>query len=144
MPSPRSTDDTVDLPKVSDDDDGNNKKCCQCGKDLRGHRRFKDSVGYWCKDCHRVDKARNTMAEARCPDCGRMRPLDKLYTMPDGVQVCSACKKERQKEAEKYEIKAAVEAEEKWQQRKPLYIMFAVLIVLGVIVLVREIFRFFG
>src|SRR5215510_2363012 len=28
------------------------KVCCQCGKSLEGHRRFKDSIGYWCKDCH--------------------------------------------------------------------------------------------
>lgn len=147
MDPSRHSDDTVDLPKVETDAeldaaaDPNSKRCCQCGKDLRGHRRFKDSVGYWCKDCHRLDKARNKQPEGRCPDCGRMRPLDKLFQASDGTQVCSNCLKERQKELEKYAVKEAAEAEEKWQQRKPLYIMLGILILLGVIVVVQGVIR---
>lgn len=136
MASSGHSDDTVDLPKV-EADDGNlsGKRCCQCGKDLRGHRRFKDSVGYWCKDCHRVDKARTTVAEARCPDCGRMRPLDKLYQTEDGTQVCAACMKERKVSAEKYAVKAAIEDEVKGAERRKLYILFGILGLLGIIVI---------
>jgi NMD protein affecting ribosome stability and mRNA decay len=138
------SDDTVDLPKVESDDDGNKKKCCQCGKDLRGHRRFKDSVGYWCKDCHRVDKARNTVPEGRCPDCGRMRPLDKLYQTDDGSQVCSECLKERKKQAEKYAVKYEADKVEKWQERSKTLILLGVLGLLAVIVLVRFVMGLFA
>src|SRR5437868_4615709 len=32
------------------------KVCWKCGRDLTGHRRFKDSFGYWCIDCHKADQ----------------------------------------------------------------------------------------
>jgi hypothetical protein len=32
------------------------KRCCRCGKDLTGHKRFKDRTGYWCRRCHDADK----------------------------------------------------------------------------------------
>jgi hypothetical protein len=128
------SDDTVGLPQGAMEDDGNSKKCCNCGKDLRGHRRFKDSIGYWCKDCHRVDLKRNTAAEARCPDCGRMRPLDKLF-MVDGRNICSACRKEVLAQAEKAAVTAQIEKEVESAERRKLYMMFGVLIVLGALLL---------
>lgn len=138
------SDDTVDLPKVETEDDGNNKKCCQCGKDLRGHRRFKDSVGYWCKDCHRVDKARNTIPEGRCPDCGRMRPLDKLYQQDDGSQVCSACVKERAKIAEKYAVKNLIENETKSGERFKTYVMVGIFSILAIVLIGQQVSKLFG
>ena len=32
------------------------KRCCRCGKDLTGHKRYKDRLGYWCRSCHSLDK----------------------------------------------------------------------------------------
>src|SRR5882757_5545734 len=120
-PYQEESDDTVDIPRMeSAVDETGGKSCCQCGKDLRGHRRFKDSVGYWCKDCHRVDVQRHVVPEGRCPDCGRMRPLDKLYMTGDGVQVCSVCLKERQGKAEKYAVRAHVENQIKGAERRKI------------------------
>ena len=31
------------------------KRCCRCGKDLTGHKRYKDHFGYWCRSCHNAD-----------------------------------------------------------------------------------------
>lgn len=31
------------------------KRCCRCGKDLTGHKRYKDRFGYWCRSCHKAD-----------------------------------------------------------------------------------------
>lgn len=101
--------DTVDEPELqvesassstNNSAEKNDKVCCSCGKDLRGHRRWKDSAGYWCKDCHRVDRARNTVPEQRCPDCGRMKAVDKLREY-DGEQICNSCAKIRDDEKER-------------------------------------------
>jgi len=111
---------------------GTVKRCHKCGKDISGHRRFKDSLGYWCKDCHRLDKAQNTVAEARCPDCGRMRPLDKLY-MHDDHQICASCLKVRKSEADRAAHRAIAEQAHKSHERRGLYIL---LIVAGLLVLI--------
>jgi hypothetical protein len=117
------------------------KRCHKCGKDLTGHRRFKDSLGYWCKDCHRVDKARNTIPESRCPDCGRMRPLDKLVTTDDGTQVCLSCLKERKAEATKLSHRAEAAYVHQRHERRNLYILAGVFVALILIVAVHKILR---
>jgi NMD protein affecting ribosome stability and mRNA decay len=138
------SDDTVDLPEeergsASGSEGG--KVCCSCGKSVEGHRRFKDSAGYWCKDCHRVDRKRQQAPEGRCPDCGRMRPIDKLITAEDGAAVCSACMKERVKKAERFAVKAANDAAEVAEERRTIYIYGGVVAVIVVIVLVSLVFR---
>lgn len=70
------------------------KICCQCGKDVSGHTRFKDSRGYWCKDCHKEDMA--AMGEVKCDSCGRSFALERLIDI-DGHKYCATCDKERQK-----------------------------------------------
>jgi len=139
MDASRHSDDTVDIPKMELDTEPGGKTCCQCGKDLRGHRRFKDSIGYWCKDCHRVDKARHTVAEARCPDCGRMRPLDKLYQTENGTQVCKQCMNDRSEKAKKYATKIAIESEVKGGERMKVYVMVGVVVVRVLVVLWQNI-----
>lgn len=136
------TDDTIDLPQNALEE-VNAKKCCNCGKDLRGHRRFKDSVGYWCKDCHRADKARHKEPEGRCPDCGRMRPLDKLFAMPDGRQVCSNCKKTAQAELEKKQVKILAQEEEDASERRKLYVLFGILLAIGLVAAFQVLHKYF-
>ncbi len=71
------------------------KVCCRCGKDLTGHTRFKDSLGYWCKECHRSEKKERE--GERCSECGRAFPPEKL-TEWEGEYRCATCEKARQKE----------------------------------------------
>src|SRR3954468_11681306 len=71
------------------------KVCVRCGKDLAGHRRFKDSFGYWCKDCHRADKAEKVAAEPQgvpCELCFRSVAEESLTSF-DGKRLCSRCLK---------------------------------------------------
>ena len=69
------------------------KVCWKCGKDLRGHRRLKDSHGYWCINCHREDQEKEKLKGVECPICHRtVRP--ETLTMVDGVKRCSRCTKE--------------------------------------------------
>src|ERR1700722_8324529 len=47
------------------------KICCQCGKDLAGHKRLRDSRGYWCFACHKLDQEANKPQGKRCSSCSR-------------------------------------------------------------------------
>jgi hypothetical protein len=138
--------DTVDEPNFSTGVVGSptTKRCHKCGKDLTGHRRFKDSLGYWCKDCHRVDKARNTIPESRCPDCGRMRPLDKLVTTEEGTQVCLSCLKLRKQEAIKLSHRAEAAYQHKRHERRNLYILAGVFVALLLIVGIDKLVKSMG
>ncbi len=133
-----STADTVDEPELQVDygagseRGGPEKRCCQCGKDVRGHTRFKDSLGYWCKDCHKADKKRSTATETRCPDCGRMKPIDKMQLVKDQY-VCQTCAKVRAAEAKKVMEKMAIEHIRRKHETRGLKMM---LIIAGVLVAV--------
>ena len=66
---------------------GKPKTCCNCGRDLTGHRRFKDSVGYWCKDCHRADKARAKVHETKCPGARHFLDIGMLGEVDDDLPI---------------------------------------------------------
>jgi hypothetical protein len=140
--------DTVDEPELqiesaSTSGEKNDKVCCSCGKDLRGHRRWKDSAGYWCKDCHRVDRARNTVPEQRCQDCGRMKPLDKLKEY-DGEHICVGCAKIRddEKEIKQRKLEAKMAAEE--LQTKNFRKWMIIGIAMSVLILIAMLAQLFG
>ena len=63
------------------------KKVCRvCGKDLRGHRRYKDDRGYICPDCDRLERARRIP----CAECGKHVPPESLK--PWGpISICTRC-----------------------------------------------------
>src|SRR4051812_28884030 len=47
------------------------KICRSCGKDLKGHRRLKDSRGYICVKCAEAENAANDDPTLiPCPECG--------------------------------------------------------------------------
>ncbi len=62
------------------------KICRSCGKNLKGHRRYKDSRGYICVACDRDDKARRVP----CAECGKPTLPESLR--PFGpVSICVRC-----------------------------------------------------
>jgi hypothetical protein len=67
------------------------KVCCQCGTDLTGKERLRDSRGYWCKDCHRSDKKASEPQGVRCPDCGRV-VLPGAIVEWDNRKICESCR----------------------------------------------------
>jgi hypothetical protein len=69
------------------------KVCCKCGKDLTGKKRLKDSLGYWCPDCHRADEKSKEVQGVKCEQCGRIVPGQSL-TSSDGKKICSRCLRE--------------------------------------------------
>ena len=133
------SDDTVDeLPDGSIPAGARRAKvCCNCGKDLTGHRRFKDSVGYWCKDCHRTDKARHKAMETKCPDCGRLIPINALQQYQDR-RICFNCYKEAMVRDRREYSKQVSQREHTKHEKTRLLILAAVALVLIVIILVGK------
>jgi hypothetical protein len=72
------------------------KYCCQCGIDLTGQKRLRDSVGYWCYDCHKADQRAHHTKGEHCADCGRLVAPEALSDY-SGLRICQSCRSERNK-----------------------------------------------
>jgi transcription initiation factor IIE alpha subunit len=72
------------------------KVCCQCGVDVTGKKRLKDSRGYWCYDCHKKDleKQGQTRVQITCPDCGESFDEQKMI-QHGGSLLCKECYRHR-------------------------------------------------
>lgn len=110
------------------------KVCCQCGKDLRGHRRLKDERGYWCVNCHKEDERVNGPLRVRCAGCSRKVPPNTLEDY-DGIKLCLLCRKERLEVAkQKRRFSKVGDKYYKSQDLKRLMIMLGVVVLLLVII----------
>jgi hypothetical protein len=76
------------------------KVCCRCGTDLKGKKRLRDSLGYWCVECHRADQAANAPKGVRCADCGRV-VAEAALTEYDGIRICVKCLEDRKELAKR-------------------------------------------
>jgi hypothetical protein len=119
------------------------KVCCQCGKDLNGHRRLRDSRGYWCYACHKLDKEAKKPKGAACGDCGRIVPEAALSDC-EGTMICAACRAERRERAKERRRLSPVKTDAHDEMaKKRLYWMLAIVAVLLVIILLRT-FKIIG
>ncbi len=119
------------------------KVCCQCGKDLNGKKRLRDSRGYWCAACHKLDKAAHAPKGIKCADCGRVVPEAGL-TEYEGLQICGPCRTQR-KNLEKEQRRLSpvkTTAYEELNKRKLLGLL-AVVGVLVIIIILRQ-FKLIG
>src|SRR5690606_36455718 len=72
--------------KISDVAVDIEKVCRVCGKNLKGHRRYKDERGYICPQCDRDERARRIP----CAECGKPVPPESLR--PWGpISICTRC-----------------------------------------------------
>jgi ribosomal protein L34E len=119
------------------------KVCCQCGKDLNGHRRLRDSRGYWCYACHKLDKEANKPKGVACADCGRIVPEAALGEY-EGRQICGACRSEHKDLAKEQRRLSPVKttAHDEMAKKSLLWVL-AVVGVLLIIILLRT-FRIIG
>lgn len=113
------------------------KVCCQCGKDLVGKRRLRDSRGYWCYACHKLDQEQNKIEGVRCADCGRVVPESAL-TEYDGARICALCRADR-KEADREKMRMAPIDSKAYQEldKKRLIWLAGVLAVLLLIIIIH-------
>jgi hypothetical protein len=69
------------------------KICCMCGKDVSGKKRLRDSLGYWCMDCHRADQKKHKPQGVGCPKCGRIVKPETII-VEENQKMCSRCYRE--------------------------------------------------
>jgi hypothetical protein len=114
------------------------KVCCQCGKDLTGHRRLRDSRGYWCYACHKLDKEANKPKGEKCEGCSRIVAEAALADY-EGKMLCSACREEIKATArEKRRLSPVKTGAHDDLAKKRLLWLVAVLVVLAVIIILRQ------
>ncbi|MDB5328423.1 MAG: hypothetical protein JWM57_3992 [Phycisphaerales bacterium] len=108
------------------------KICRSCGKDLKGHRRLKDSRGYICVKCAEAENAASDDPTLiPCPECGRKLRSEGITTY-NGSVMCKRCAAEM-KELKKYKAPppgAAIHAEAQKQSVVRLVVFGGVLLVI--------------
>jgi hypothetical protein len=119
------------------------KVCCQCGKDLSGKKRLRDSRGYWCPACHKIDRAAHSPSGEKCADCGRIVSEAALSDY-EGRQICAPCRTER-KRLEKEQRRLSPVKTNAYHQhdKRKLFGLLTVLAVLLLIIILRQL-KFIG
>jgi hypothetical protein len=105
------------------------KICRVCGKDLKGHRRFKDEKGYICRDCDRDERARRIP----CAECGKPVPPEALR--PWGpISICTRCWADHESDP-KLRIKRKVSSRPWEELEKKTVLAISAVVVLGLFVI---------
>ena len=116
------------------------KLCCQCGKDLAGKKRLKDSRGYWCVDCAKKDEAdRKAAAEGdRCPECARVVPPGALVSF-ENKMICSRCAREHReiRKPGSKKFHAIDDTQFQKEDKRKMYVALAVAGVLFIFILIN-------
>ena len=113
------------------------KVCCKCGKDLSGKKRLRDSLGYWCVECHRADEAANAPKGVKCAECGRV-VAEGAITNYDGIKICGRCLEDRKEQAKRDRKFGKVDDRSfKEHEKQRLYLFLGILGVLFLIIVLR-------
>jgi hypothetical protein len=112
------------------------KVCCQCGKDLSGHRRLRDSRGYWCYACHKLDKEANKPKGEKCPECSRVVAESAMGDF-EGRRVCGKCREELKEKAKEQRRLSPVktDAHEELAKHRLFWIMGIAAVLVLIIIL---------
>ena len=113
------------------------KVCCMCGKDLSGHKRFKDSRGYWCPECNAEDQKQKEDKGTPCAQCGRKVP-EQSMTSVDGKLMCTRCVREQRelRAPGNKKYRAVDDRTFKEYEKKKMLIMGAILFVLAILMII--------
>jgi DNA-directed RNA polymerase subunit RPC12/RpoP len=115
------------------------KVCCKCGKDVTGRKRLRDSLGYWCYECHKADQDAKRPEGVKCPECGRRVASSALMDY-DGVFICSRCYKDHMEfSKQKEKFRPGVPSDTYHQHdRKRLFILVAIFLLLLLIIILSK------
>ena len=110
------------------------KPCVSCGKDLRGHRRYKTPRGYLCHACEKLDRTRRLP----CAECGKPTLPENLR--PWGtVSICPACHADHEADPTKRRLKKVstrrFEAEDVQKTIVIAIVVVALLLVVGFVMM---------
>jgi hypothetical protein len=105
---------------------------------LTGKKRLRDSRGYWCYACHKLDQEANKPKGERCADCGRIVAAAALSEF-EGRRVCGACRAEGKDLARERRRFSPVKTGAHDQLAKlRTYWLFGILAILVVIIILRQ------
>ena len=112
------------------------KVCCQCGKELEGKKRLRDSRGYWCYACHKLDQEANKPKGERCADCGRKVAAAALSDF-EGRRICGSCRNDRKEKAvaERRRSGVSTEGHDRLTKTRLLWMCAIVAVLLAIIIL---------
>lgn len=113
------------------------KRCHVCGKDLKGHRRWKRDAGYICATCREQEKAGGDPADDRetCADCGKkLKPAGMVDY--EGMRICRTCHASR-KELDKHKPKLIHSTHHDAHEKMKMKLAAAVLLTIALILLVK-------
>ena len=121
-------------PEFAEDPSSTGEKVCRtCGKNLKGHRRFKDSRGYQCAQCALSEQHQDVQANlVPCTECGRKLKIDGITTYEDRV-MCKRCASEKRELSKFKPPIAGIVVKEKEAEKATLRNL---LIVAGVLLLI--------
>ncbi len=114
------------------------KLCIVCGKDVRGHRRVKDSRGYMCYDCAKAEAAAEKEGTVRCAECARRVKPQGLVEY-GGIKICRKCFNDH-KEIKKKAVKKVATRHYELHEKKTLIWLAVVFCILGCFVLYSWLF----
>jgi hypothetical protein len=114
------------------------KVCCQCGKELAGKKRLRDSRGYWCYACHKADKTANAPKGVKCADCSRV-VNETALTNYEGMRICGPCRSIRKQQAKENRRLSPVKTDAYHQlDKRRLLWLLGVVALLVLIIILRQ------
>ena len=134
--------DTVSIPSqpAETTSDTAPKLCIVCGKNVSGHRRVKDSRGYLCYTCAKAEVKEEKKGTVPCTECGR-RMKEAGLVAYKGKMICRTCF-EHHREIDFKNRKVATKEIDEYEKRN-LYILAGVFVVLGLIIIWQTLSRLF-
>ncbi len=123
------------------------KVCCNCGADVTGRKRMKDSQGrYWCYACGKKDEQSRQSVSAtvkpsqgECTLCHTQVSVQDLISY-DGQFICPRCHREQKELADRTEARLErvnkTYDKNQWQRLSGL---LAVLAILAIIIILRAV-----
>jgi hypothetical protein len=109
------------------------KVCVQCGRDVTGAQRMRDSQGkYWCIACGEADQRKRKGSEGvTCAGCSKTFPQTAI-TNVNMLPYCMKCAK-RRKSASRESIFSRISASSDQVDKKRLFLMIGFLVVLAAV-----------
>jgi formylmethanofuran dehydrogenase subunit E len=111
------------------------KVCVQCGRDVTGAQRMRDSQGkYWCIACGEADQRKRKGSEGvTCAGCSKTFPASAITTV-NLLPYCGKCAKKR-KSASRESLFSRFSSSSDQIDKKRLVMMLAFMAVLAAVAL---------
>lgn len=115
------------------------KPCAVCGRELAGHRRYKDSRGYVCPQCMKQEEEDKIAGKVSCPRCKRKVREAGIVTF-NGRKMCRSCQLSLQ-ESKKVLVHKVASKHYDSQEKRTVFILLGVVGIL-VFFMIMSLFKY--